>query len=346
MERQYDFVYLTNTPSFYKLNLCNKIAKNHKLLLVLYGYGSEAVNKELKASSNFNFDYYFLNEGDSNTRNKLQTFCNLLKLMKSIKCRKIIYAGWLAPEYNIYSFLSPKKRNAIVCESSILDVSLNGISGWIKRKIISRMSATLPSGKPHAQLFESIGFDGKQYITGSVGIFNKPTRKHKEINIPLRYIYVGRLIKVKNVDLLIRIFNQNGKPLTIVGQGVLEEHLKRQAKANISFSGFVNNEKLGDIYQQHDILILPSTYEPWGLVVEEAIYWGLPVIVSNKVGCSIDMVKEFDTGEIFKLEEKDGLLNAIKKIELNYSFYKKKVLQVDWEERDRKQINSYISLLD
>ena len=50
MNTHYDFVYLTNTPSFYKLNLCNEIAKTHSLLLILYGYGSEAVNKELKAS--------------------------------------------------------------------------------------------------------------------------------------------------------------------------------------------------------------------------------------------------------------------------------------------------------
>lgn len=58
MNTHYDFVYLTNTPSFYKLNLCNEIAKTHSLLLILYGYGSEAVNKELKASGNYKFDYH------------------------------------------------------------------------------------------------------------------------------------------------------------------------------------------------------------------------------------------------------------------------------------------------
>lgn len=67
MSKSYDFVYLTNAPSFYKLNLCNEIAKTHSLLIVLYGYGSEAVNKVMN-ESNYDFDYKFINERDSNKR--------------------------------------------------------------------------------------------------------------------------------------------------------------------------------------------------------------------------------------------------------------------------------------
>lgn len=104
MKKKYDFVYLTNTPSFYKLNLCNEIAKTNSLLLVLYGYGSEAVNTILENNKSFNFDYYFINQGDSNTRSKLHTFIQLMKLMSSIRCKKVIYSGWMAPEYNLYSF--------------------------------------------------------------------------------------------------------------------------------------------------------------------------------------------------------------------------------------------------
>ena len=60
MKKQYDIVYLTNTPSFYKINLCNEIGKKKKLLLVLYGYGEEAVNKTLENNISYNFEYRFL----------------------------------------------------------------------------------------------------------------------------------------------------------------------------------------------------------------------------------------------------------------------------------------------
>ena len=346
MKTKYDLVYLTNTPSFYKLNLCNEIARTHSLLLVLYGYGSEAVNTELTKYAHYNFDYHFLNEGESNNRNKLKTFVRLLKLMHRIEYKKIIFAGWFSPKYNLFAFLSPKKKNAMVCESSIFDVSLGGLSGMIKRKLIQRMSYALPSGKPHAKLFDVAGFKGRKYITGSVGIFNKSHRKTKIIHDPLRYIYVGRLVSVKNVELLVEEFNHNRKQLTIVGGGLLEESLKKKAKSNIKFTGFISNEKLGDIYQTNDVFILPSYYEPWGLVVEEALYWGLPVIVSNRVGSSFDMVKEMNTGVIFKSQDIESLHQAITEMEIHFNEYYDNVQKIDWVQRDKNQVNAYNSLFD
>ena len=346
MKKSYDLVYLTNTPSFYKLNLCNEIAKEHSLLLVLYGYGKEAVNKELTGLEGFNFDYYFLNNGDSNKRNKIKTFIRLLRLMSSIQYRKVIFAGWFALEYNLFAFISSKKKNAMVCESSIFDVSIKGISGWIKKMIINRMECVLPSGLPHAQLFDAIGFRGAKHITGSVGIFNKPVRKKKMTNKPLRYIFVGRLVAVKNVSMLIEEFNRNGKPLTIAGSGILKKELAARAHDNILFCGFIENEKLGEVYQSHDVLILPSYYEPWGLVVEEALYWGLPVIVSDRVGSSIDMVQNLGTGRIFKSGDPESLHEAINQIELNYDQYCANVQNIDWHQRDNAQIKAYTSLLD
>jgi glycosyltransferase involved in cell wall biosynthesis len=341
----YDFVYLTNTPSFYKLNLCNEIAKSHRLLLVLYGYGEEAVNKELGEGSGYRFDYYFLNNGDSNKRSKIKTFWNLLRLMGKIRVSKIIYAGWLAPEYNLYSFFSEKRKNIMVCESSIFDASFQGIAGFVKKIIIGRMSAVLPSGQPQDELFKSIGFKGQRNITGGVGLFYKPKKTAKIIHKPLRYLYVGRLIEVKNIKLLIDEFNRNGHSLTIVGKGVLEEKLKADAQSNITFMGFIDNENLGTVYQNHDVFVLPSKSETWGLVVEEAIYWGLPVIVSDRVGCGIDMVKDLGTGKIFESESMDSLHSAIIDMERNFDTYRHYVDNVDWNERDKKQVEAYFSLL-
>lgn len=345
LKKQYDFVFLTNTPSFYKLNLCNEISKTHKVLIVLYGYGTEAVNTVLNNGEKYYFDYAFIHTGDSNKRNKFITFINLISLIRHIKYRKILYSGWMSLEYNIFSFISPRSKNVIICESSIWDVSLNGIKGWIKRMIIWRMSAALPSGKPHKALFDSIGFKGKINVTGSVGIFNKGEKHLTHKNNPLRYIYVGRLIDVKNVSLLIKVFNANGKSLTIVGTGELEEELKSIANSNIIFKGFIDNNKLGEIYQNHDVFILPSFSETWGLVVEEAIYWGLPVIVSDRVGCSIDMVKDLKTGIIFQSQNYDSLQNAIETMEENYDNYKLYVDAVNFTERDKNQIDAYLDLL-
>lgn len=347
-KRYYDFVYLTNTPSFYKLNLCEAIAKSgFKILIVLYGYGAEAVNEELSDGARWSFDFEFINCGDSNSRNKLSTFISLYKLMHRIEANKVLYSGWLALEYNLYSFLSPKKKNVVVCESSEIDVDFSGIRGFVKKLVIHRMNAALPSGHPHDRLFSNIGFEGARNITGSVGIFHKPNRNSKVIQKGVfKFIYVGRLIAVKNVEFLIDVFNHSGLPLTIVGRGPDEDRLRSKANSNIHFTGFIENDKLGEIYQQHDIFILPSVSETWGLVVEEALYWGLPVIVSSRVGSGEDMVKNLGTGEIFESGNKQALQNAIETVSANYERYRKAVDSIDWQLRDKNQVEAYLKLLN
>ena len=149
----------------------------------------------------------------------------------------------------------------------------------------------------------------------------------------------------KNLDFLIDEFNKNRKWLTIAGKGELEQQLKAKAKDNIHFVGFVENEKLGTVYQDHDIFILPSRSEPWGLVVEEAVYWGLPVIVSDRVGSYRDMVENPKTGLVFELDNRDSFNNALKEIENNYSFYKENVDRFDFDKRDKCQVNAYLQLI-
>ena len=88
------------------------------------------------------------------------------------------------------------------------------------------------------------------------------------------------------------------------------------------------------MYQAHDVFILPSTYEPWGLVVEEALYWGLPVIVSNRVGAGPDMVRDLHTGEIFDIEDPESLGKAIREISANYTKYRKAILAIRISNQD------------
>lgn len=347
MKPHYDIVYLTNTPSFYKVNLCNEVAKSKSLLLVFYGYGDEAVNTALKNSNEYNFDYTFLWEGNSAKRNKFSCFIKLVKLLSKIRYNKLLFSGWFVPEYSIYAFISPKRKNCMLCESTIYESNISGLRGFVKRAIINRCSSALPSGVAHKAIFDAMGFKGDIHITGGVGIFHKPERIVEKDKNPTekKYLYVGRLIECKNLKFLIERFNGNGKFLTIVGKGELENKLKAMAKENISFMGFVENDKLPEVYKAHDVFILPSRTETWGLVVEEAIYWGLPVITSDRVGCCNEMVIAPNSGVTFELDNIDSFNNAINEIECNYKQYRDNALAFDFEERDKKQINCFLSVV-
>ena len=344
----YDTVFLTGTPSFYKTNLFNCIANERKVLVIYCGYYKGAENSTEEELNKNKFDYIFLNKEDIEKRSKLKCFLKLISALKGIKYKKIIHEGWYIPEYVLHSFITPKFKNATMCESAIYESNISGLRGFIKRAIINRCSTALPSGVAHKAIFDAMKFNGDIHITGGVGIFHKPERVVEKDNETdkKKYLYVGRLIPCKNLEFLIERFNENGKPLTIVGKGELETKLKAMAKENISFAGFVENSKLPEVYKAHDVFILPSRTETWGLVIEEAIYWGLPVITSDRVGCSNEMVIAPKTGIIFELDNIDSVNNAINNIESNYKLYRNNALAFDFEERDKKQIEAYFKMLN
>ena len=76
------------------------------------------------------------------------------------------------------------------------------------------------------------------------------------------------------------------------------------------------------VYRQNHVLVLPSTYEPWGLVVNEAMSAGMPVLVSDEVGAHYDLVDGNDTGFVFDAYEEQSLIDAMEQIS-NMDTYKK-----------------------
>lgn len=104
--------------------------------------------------------------------------------------------------------------------------------------------------------------------------------------------------------------------LLFVGNGVLENNLKVQSSnlaSQIHFIDFQNQMQIPMFYQACDIFCLPSQGpgETWGLAVNEAMAASKAIIVSDKVGCAIDLVQKGKNGEIFRSESIDGLVNAI-----------------------------------
>ena len=95
----------------------------------------------------------------------------------------------------------------------------------------------------------------------------------------------------KNPMLLLQAYErlkQPNKALAIVGNGLLrrdlEEYVIDHKLKSVYFFGFKNRYEVPDYYAIADVLILPSDQETWGIVVNEALCFGLPVIVSDQVG--------------------------------------------------------------
>lgn len=116
---------------------------------------------------------------------------------------------------------------------------------------------------------------------------------------PVTFLYCGQLIERKGVDLLLAAFCKlieegSDARLTLAGEGPLRTELEASLPAaireSVSFLGFQAVERLPQIFAEADVFVLPSRHDGWGVVVNQAIGAGLPLITSDQVGAAFDLV--------------------------------------------------------
>ena len=133
-------------------------------------------------------------------------------------------------------------------------------------------------------------------------------------------LFVGRLLALKQVDTLIQAFarvaSRMPAQLVIAGDGPKRQALECLARElnvaeRVRFCGFVSPDALIPLYCAADLFVLPSSDETWGVVVLEALATGLPVIVSNMVGCHRDVVRSYEVGDVVPPCQVERLAAAI-----------------------------------
>ncbi len=137
-----------------------------------------------------------------------------------------------------------------------------------------------------------------------------------------RLIFTGaRLVRVKGLHLMIEAFGRlgladKGWVWAIAGGGPLEAELKQQAGAlnghGLYFLGVLNHSQTKALAAGCDVFVLPSTYEPHGIVISEAMGAGTPVIASDACGAAIDLVEPGKTGWLFTNGSADDLQRVLK----------------------------------
>lgn len=131
----------------------------------------------------------------------------------------------------------------------------------------------------------------RKKIIDSLDVAKNNITKFNLINKKI-LLFVGRLIPIKNIPLIIdAMLKVDNTILIIVGKGILQKELSEKVKTlglsnRVYFVGFLSGNELYAWYAISHILILPSNFEPFGTVVNEALLGGCYVLCSNKVGAS------------------------------------------------------------
>jgi glycosyltransferase involved in cell wall biosynthesis len=135
-------------------------------------------------------------------------------------------------------------------------------------------------------------------------------------------LYSGKLIDKKRPLDLLKVFHQLNDENTVLfymGDGPLrnelEAYISKHQFKNVIISGFINQSEIGTIYSMADLFVMCSGIgETWGLSVNEAMNFSLPVIVSSTCGSSFDLVENGVNGYVFIEGDIDGLTNGLQSI--------------------------------
>lgn len=223
------------------------------------------------------------------------------------------------------------RKVAVFCDSTILDKPQPTIRGIAKRLIFGMCSGVFCYSKRAA---EYVGYYGVEPSRQIVGLQAPALPRDYDPSDAMRrrlaarnavsdksILFVGRLAKEKGVDLLLRAFQrlqstEREARLTIVGSGPLKGELMQLAEElgiakGVSFLEGIGFDELWEKYLESACFVLPSVSEPWGLVANEALSFGCPIIVSDACGCAGELAIPEKTGLSFESGSVEGLASAL-----------------------------------
>ncbi len=254
----------------------------------------------------------------------------------------IIFNGYNYPEFLFLFFMNliSSDKKVIAIESDTQAKPDRGVKGLLKRLFLGSVFKSpyilgfSGGGYVHKDLFRKYGMDEERIFLMPMMVNNEKFRrpadqKHTPKN-PFVFLYVGRIIPHKNVEMLIKSFmaafkEQDDVTLRIVGRGESLDELKKAYKdvSNIRFEGAKFADDLVKTYHTSHVLVIPSLYEPWGLVVNEAMAAGLPVLASSRVGAIYDLIEKRETGFVFDPENIEELVSLMQKVYKEKGLYEK-----------------------
>ncbi len=232
-------------------------------------------------------------------------------------------------------------RHSVPCflgaDSNIRGDRATGVFAAIKRILVKRVvswcTGVMPFGRLGRAYYEKYGADPDQIfycpcepdydqIRGlSQAFLDQVAQKYGLDRERKRMIYSGRFTAVKRVDVLLEAFRHIYKErqdwdLILVGDGEQRESLlsmmPADMKQRVISTGFIGDQAtVSALYRLSHLMVLPSDYEPWALVINEAAAAGLAIVATSAVGAAYELVRDGENGRVFAPGDKETLTQIL-----------------------------------
>lgn len=307
------FVFLYTEIAEYFLACCNRLAAHGNVHIIRW-----PVNKEAPFRFEVDPKLKLYTKTD-------HTLPQLQDLVESLKPDVLICSGWIDKDYlRISKRYFKKIPTVMTCDTHWTGSLKQQLARVISRFTLLRTfsHAWVPGNIQHTYALK-LGFDAERIHKGfyscDLRFFNEVyaiQRPLKQAAFPRRFLYVGRYYEFKGIRELWQAFIelQEEQPcaweLWCLGAGDLEpiQH------PNIRHFGFVQPKDLGTYTSQTGVFILPSRFEPWGVVVHEFAASGFPLLLSRQVGAGDAFLEESVNGYGFAAGGVNHIKEQMKKV--------------------------------
>jgi glycosyltransferase involved in cell wall biosynthesis len=310
-----------NIPSFHQNDLFNELNKQFEKFTVVYARTCDS-DRQAQGWQDGNVQHY-----ESKTIGKDLKIWQLARyVFQNRKATHIVNGIWLEPSFfmvivllNIFGvnfFIYSEAPNPSKKRTVFKKITLTLLVKPIAKLLIIRAKGVLAVSEFAVEYFKSLGVKSERiyrfgYFRNIQKVFTKP-----QLYPRTKLIFVGQLIERKGVQTLLKaIKNINEKRddfhLTIIGKGKLEPHLRNYIENNqlqklVNFQGIIQSENVTNYISKADLLILPSLFDGWGMVINEALLCDVPVLVSDQCGAK-ELIIDNHNGLIFRGNDEQSL---------------------------------------
>jgi glycosyltransferase involved in cell wall biosynthesis len=298
-------VWLTNLPAPYRFPIWDRISETHDLRIVFTHGSSNRRGWSVNSEPCWRYEFlgkkiYYWGESEvilDVTHSKRIT----------LDCEVLVIGGWDNFFYVSSIMIAKLKKIKVIQFYESVKSSHrfeNLLVNWIRFKMLNFADFVVTPGVEATSALLAMGIKIEKIVqlfnVVDVDFFSSATIPHIEKPVGgHNFVFVGRLISIKNVTSLIRAFKDCANSLdslTIAGGGELRSQLEElvnelNLQSQVFFVGHLSPDELLQLFSSSHTLVLPSANEVWGLVVNEALAAGLHTVVSENCGVSSSVSK-------------------------------------------------------
>ncbi|MEW5595558.1 glycosyltransferase family 4 protein [Peribacillus frigoritolerans] len=326
-------LYLTNIPAPYRVSFFNELGKMCDLTVLFERSDASDRNIQWFENKNDSYKAFFLR--GKNIRADSAISFDVLRYLRKGSYDLIVIGGYSTPTAMLaINYLKLKRIPFVLnADGGIINDDEHWFKRAIKRYYISSADFWLSTAKETTKYFEYYGANSKR-------IFLYPFTSLKEESVlknPLdqkmknKYKYklnmkeekiilsIGRFIHLKGFDVLLNACKNLPKNygIYIVGGVPTQEFLTIKEEMNLTnvhFINFKSKKELEEYYMASDLFVLPTREDVWGLVINEAMSYGLPIITTNKCVAGLELIKNEVNGYIVPVNDIETLEKRINEI--------------------------------